>query len=123
MDSRSIAIYGKHEPYNSWEDLTRPDTEGTLIATLAIADATDYVSIANLTEEYEYIGLHSTNGAVYLEEIDIVWNQTITGVESVDNDAEAASVYFDLQGRLVNDPAPGIYIRKNGLKTEKIVIR
>lgn len=45
----------------------------------------------------------------------------IDGVEVSDNDAPVE--YFDLQGRPVADPAPGVYIRRQGSKTEKVIIR
>jgi hypothetical protein len=49
---------------------------------------------------------------------------TITGVEGVAADAIAAPVeYFNLQGQRVAAPAQGIFIRRQGNKVEKVVIR
>ena len=35
----------------------------------------------------------------------------------------AADEWFDLQGRKVNNPEKGIYIRKQGADTQKVVLR
>lgn len=45
-----------------------------------------------------------------------------TGVESV-NDAAAPVEYYNLSGVKVADPANGIFVRRQGSKTEKVVIR
>ena len=44
------------------------------------------------------------------------------GVESVDR-ADAPAEYYNLNGVKVSDPAAGIYIRRQGAKAEKIIIR
>lgn len=49
----------------------------------------------------------------------------ITGVEGVeaDADADAPVEYFNLQGQPVANPANGIYIRRQGSKVAKVIIR
>ena len=43
------------------------------------------------------------------------------GVEGIEADGAAATEYFNLQGvRVEGDLAPGIYIRRQGTKVEKI---
>ncbi len=50
--------------------------------------------------------------------------ESVSGIEDVEvSDSDAPVEYFDLQGRPVADPAPGVYIRRQGSKTEKIIIR
>lgn len=50
---------------------------------------------------------------------------TITGVEGVeaDTDANAPVEYFNLQGQPVANPANGIYIRRQGSKVSKVLLR
>jgi hypothetical protein len=49
---------------------------------------------------------------------------TITGVEGVAADAIAAPVeYFNLQGQRVANPTQGIFIRRQGNKVTKVVVR
>lgn len=50
----------------------------------------------------------------------------MTGIESIiaGSEADAPAEYFDLSGhRLSGAPAPGIYIRRQGTKVEKVAIR
>ena len=47
-----------------------------------------------------------------------------TGIETIGTDnADAPAVYYNLQGVEVENPAGGIYIRRQGDKVEKVVIR
>lgn len=47
-----------------------------------------------------------------------------TGIDDIvdDEDSESEEVLYDLQGRRVSNPAPGLYIRVNGTKTSKVLI-
>ena len=49
----------------------------------------------------------------------------ITGVEGVEADADinAPVEYFNLQGQPVANPSNGIYIRRQGSKVAKVIIR
>lgn len=46
----------------------------------------------------------------------------ITDIFEDADDADAPVEYYDLQGRKVTDPAPGIYIRRQGKKVQKVKI-
>lgn len=46
-----------------------------------------------------------------------------TGIENVGADSEADAEYYDLQGRVVASPGPGVYIRRTGATVEKVIIR
>lgn len=51
-------------------------------------------------------------------------NGQVSGIESIATDAAANKpIYFNLQGQRVNADQPGLYIRKQNGKAEKIVIR
>lgn len=45
----------------------------------------------------------------------------VSEIEAVPEDAEA--VLYDLNGRVVRTPAPGLYIRRTGSRAEKVIIR
>lgn len=52
--------------------------------------------------------------------VTLTWN---TGIESIENAAEAAApVYYNLQGVRVENPANGLYIRVAGSKTSKVIL-
>lgn len=51
-------------------------------------------------------------------------NDGSSAIQTVGNaDNEAAVEYFDLQGRKVNNPQNGIFIRRQGSKTSKVIIK
>lgn len=48
----------------------------------------------------------------------------MTGIEAIEaNDENAPAEYFNLQGVKVANPANGLFIRRQGSKVEKVVIR
>ena len=65
---RTIKIYGKTTPYTSTHDLYLNNKRGSLIGTITQSET----SIENI-EGYSYIGICSTNGTIYLDEIRITW--------------------------------------------------
>ena len=49
---------------------------------------------------------------------------TETGLSLIEaNDENAPVEYYNLNGQRVNDPANGIFVRKQGSKVEKVVIK
>ena len=65
---RTIKIYGKTTPYTSTHDLYLNNKRGSLIGTITQSKT----SIDNF-EDYSFIGICSSNGTVYLDEIRITW--------------------------------------------------
>lgn len=50
-------------------------------------------------------------------------NNTVTGIDDVEADSsDAETEYYNLQGIRVSSPGPGVYIRRQGNKIEKITI-
>ncbi|MDE7347676.1 MAG: hypothetical protein K2N48_13170 [Muribaculaceae bacterium] len=62
------------------------------------------------------------NGKVLNCAKDEVTDYVAAGVESID-DTNAPVEFYNINGVKVSEPANGIYIRKQGAKTEKVVIR
>ncbi len=70
-DKRVLNIYGKATAYTAATDLYDADLQGEKIATCAKADGlTQTITLAG---GYQYIGLCSSDGAVYLTNLDITW--------------------------------------------------
>ncbi len=67
-DGRTINVYGKNQAYSSALELYNDDTAGDLLA--EVAKGTSEVTIS---KDYEYIGIRSKNGALYLDEVQITW--------------------------------------------------
>lgn len=218
-DTRSLALYGKHKAYTAPSELHSNNTQGTLLNTFAKSD-TEF----EFKGEYNFIGLRSTDGAIYVSKITITWvpavtpdapvvegftegtamsagdkitikgkpgqhlhyiieknaqfamkraaategwtpadsheytytlaseelpvkirakavngagtheseevvfgidsTNTPTGVEAIEAEGNAAEVeWFNLQGVRVENPAQGLYIRRQGNKVEKVVVK
>ena len=69
-DGRTLNVYGSHTAYASPTELYNADTQGTSLGTIVKGTSTELV----ITDSYEYLGLRSASGAMYLQEIDIVWS-------------------------------------------------
>ena len=66
---RTIDIYGKHSAYTSAANLYNDSLKGTKIGSIAYGTST----ILNISDDYEYIGIRSNSGALYLDSIVIDW--------------------------------------------------
>lgn len=76
-------------------------------------------------EDVPAIGVQSVNNAndnIYKSQI--VWsNGDLSGIESVTANTDADITLYDITGRQVTEPTPGIYIRRNGKTADKVIIR
>lgn len=69
---RSIDIYGSNTPYASAEDLYNSNSQGTLIGSLQKGE-TELV----VEGGYQYFGIRSHSGALYLDEIQVTWGNAV----------------------------------------------
>lgn len=83
-DGRTLNVYGKNAPYSTPADLYNTNSAGTKLGTIVKGTSTELT----ITGNYEYIGLRSNSGAMYLTEIIIDWNGgesgSASGTEVVD---------------------------------------
>lgn len=101
---RTLNIYGKNTAYTAATDLYGANA-GTLIGTIVYGTSTEL----NITNDYEFIGMRSNNGALYLDEVRITWatggseapSITANNVE-IDYDATAGSIAYEIN----NVPTP-----------------
>lgn len=77
--TREVSVYGKNSAYSSPANLYSNDAgvSGELIDTVSIDDAVNYVSEVIIpndeNESYEFIGIRSVSGALYLDSIEVQW--------------------------------------------------
>lgn len=69
---RTLNVYGKSSAYSAASDLYSTDTQGTLLGTIVNGTSTTLT----VSGDYEYIGLRSASGAMYLTSISIEWDDT-----------------------------------------------
>lgn len=67
-DGRAIKIFGKNSAYSSAADLYDENKQGALIGTLSKGNTEKAIE-----GDYEYIGICSSDGALYLSSISILW--------------------------------------------------
>ncbi|MBR6630412.1 MAG: hypothetical protein IKK89_00520 [Alistipes sp.] len=67
---RTLNIYGKNTAYTAATDLYDSNKQGTLLGTIVYGTSTELV----IEGDYEYIGMRSNSGAMYLTEIQITWS-------------------------------------------------
>ena len=68
-NGRSLQVYGKNSAYSLPSDLYNSSNQGTLIGTIVCGTSTELL----VTNDFQYIGLRSANGAIYLDEIRVYW--------------------------------------------------
>ena len=91
-NNRVLTIYGKNTAYEATSELYDASTKGTEIGSITFTTGSSTGS-TNLSGTYNYIGLHS-NGALYMDEINIVWSQTakeVTGISVSDSSGKSWS--------------------------------
>ena len=66
---RTLDVYGSNTAYNSASNLYDDSTQGTKLGSIVCGTSTELV----IEGDYEYIGLRSKSGAMYLDEIQIEW--------------------------------------------------
>ena len=71
-DDRTLNVYGKNTAYSSPTDLY-DNAAGTLIGTIIKGTSTELT----ISGDYEYIGLRSASGAMYLDKIQITWSSGV----------------------------------------------
>lgn len=73
-----------------------------------------------LLSDHLYQGLPGGNSMAGIKDLGLYSSQS--GVDAID-EAAAEYEYYTLQGVRVCDPAPGIYLRRQGNKVQKVIIR
>ena len=72
-DRRTLNVYGKNSAYTAATDLYNNSNQGTLLGTIVYGTSTELT----ISGDYEYIGLRSASGAMYLDEIQITWSSGV----------------------------------------------
>lgn len=69
-DGRTLNVYGSNTAYQTPSDLYNTSTQGTLLGTIVKGSSTELT----IEGSYQFIGLRSNSGAMYLDEIQIYWD-------------------------------------------------
>ena len=69
LDTRVVDIYGSNTPYTDAADLYT--NKGTKIGSLKVGETE-----LDILDEYQYVGVRSNNGAVYLKSVTFTWSSS-----------------------------------------------
>lgn len=69
MDGRTLNIYGKNEAYTAATDLYDDAKQGTLLGTIVCGTSIELT----VTGDYQFLGFRSAADAMYLSEVQVVW--------------------------------------------------
>lgn len=69
---RTIDVYGKNTAYSTAADLYNTNSQGTKIGTIVYGTSTELT----ISDDYQYIGLRSNKGALYVSSITISWDES-----------------------------------------------
>ena len=88
---RVLNIYGSSSAYSAATDLYDSSTQGTLIGTIEY-DGSTTTGTLEISDSYQYIGLRSSSGALYLDDVQIVWGEASDddGDDDDDDDSTAS---------------------------------
>ena len=104
-NGRTLNVYGKSSAYSAASELY-DNNAGTLIGTIVCGTSTEL----EIDDDYEYIGMRSASGAMYLDEIDVTWETgggtstpsiTASNVD-IDYNATAGSIAYTLNNATGN---------------------
>lgn len=71
VEGRVLNVYGSSTAYTAATDLYDENKQGTLIGTIVCGTSTEL----EVSDEYEYVGLRSDDGAIYLTSVTITWEK------------------------------------------------
>ena len=76
INGRTLNVYGKNTAYEAAADLynSSKQVQGTLLGTIVKGTSTELT----ISDDYEYIGLRSNSGAMYLTSVTIEWEPSGT---------------------------------------------
>ena len=85
-DARTVIIYGKNSAFSGLSDISN----GTELGTIAKGTETEL----EITGDYQFIGITAPDGAVYIAEIDIEWEQATTAIVNLASACTDGEQYF-----------------------------
>ena len=71
QSGRTLNVYGNNSAYESPTQLYSSSTQGTLLGTIVCGTSTEL----DISNDYSYVGFRSADGAMYLSEVDIYWEE------------------------------------------------
>ena len=71
-DTRTLDVYGSNTAYTAASDLYNNNTRGTKLGSIVKGTSTEL----EIEGDYQYVGLRSNSGAMYIDKIEITWSNS-----------------------------------------------
>lgn len=131
-ESEGVYTLTLEKLYGSFKVIKNHDWSGSLITDETFMINTDY-TLANINEQGRNINLTEGNEWVnatltltVAEDGTVTLRGTaerVTGIEGIEADNAAGVEYYNLQGLKVENPENGLFIRKQGNKVSKVLVK
>lgn len=95
-DGRTLDIYGKHTAFSATTDLYDSSKQGAKVGSIKKGSSTTYT----FTTNYEYIGLRSSSGAMFIDKVEIEW---VTDAISGTGETKTATIKSTRTGNAVQN--------------------
>ena len=122
---RTLNVYGKNSAYSAASDLYGEATQGTLLGTIVKGTSTELT----ITGDYEYIGVRSASGAMYLTSLTVQWSKVSDYATTCSAPVEIADPTFSPAAGSYDDdqsvtlgfasPATAVYYTTDGTSDPK----
>ena len=94
IEGRTLDVYGKNTAYSTAADLYDANKKGTLLGSIVNGTSTEL----NITGDYEYIGVRSSDKAMWLNTLSITWYGEVYSNYTTTPSAVGASVTIGSAG-------------------------
>ena len=101
---RTLDIYGRNVAYNAATDLYNNSTQGTKLGSIVYESSTEL----EIQDDYEYIGLRSKDGAMYLTSVTITWS---SGSGSSSGHTDYTTICQEVTGIAISGSYPTTFVQ------------
>ena len=125
-NGRTLDIYGKNTPYSAASDLydSLDSVQGTKLGSIVYGSGTSLT----INGDYNYIGIRSNNGALYLSEVKITWGEngstsSLAGYSVSLNGDIGVNFFMSLSDDVLNDDNAYMLFTKPDGTTSKVYVK
>ena len=125
-NGRTLDIYGKNTPYSAASDLysSSESVRGTKLGSIVYGSGTSLT----INGDYNYIGIRSSNGALYLSEVKITWGEngstsSLAGYSVSLNGDIGVNFFMSLSDDILNDDDAYMLFTKPDGTTSKVYVK
>ncbi len=89
-NGRTLQVYGKNSAYSAVTELFNNSNQGTLLGTIIKGTSTELT----ISGDYEYVGVKSSSGAMYLSSITFLWQSEVKTLLDIELSGTARTTFY-----------------------------